>query len=535
MTAGGGVTRVRQRSEVDILAAPAEDGGLLFWPSARTWAVLVEENRRARRACSIELAGCSVGELIAGQLSGPPIVMTGHQPGFIHPGVWAKSVAASCLAVSLGSRAEFVVVDSDAPLRLILPWPRVAGGLITIESAAVPGGGLSYEQLPPTPAAEWQTFFAGVPQDGIDQAGSTWRAFVRGFSEVGGPAGYVDRWIAGITAVERLLDIGSPRCVRVSDLFAGAALGGSEGEIGSCFVAHLLLNAESLAAAYNAALATYRLGRGIRGRQHPMPDLAADGERTESPFWILHNSQPRQRLFVSRRGAHAVQLWAGDSPLCVLNRSALLRHPLKILAAGLGCSRIRPRALALTMYARLLACDLFVHGIGGAKYDQIADDVVRRFFGVEPPAYVCASATCRLRLPRFEVTEADLLAAMRAARDLRYNPQRHAGSSLLKATAETASVLARRAAAVAEASRLREQAPGQHAERRAAFARIREANEALLAAMPGAAEAARRRLAEVGARLEHDRIARSREWFFALYSQAELRLLCAEVAARISG
>ena len=37
---------------------------------------------------------------------------------------------------------------------------------------------------------------------------------------------------------------------------------------------------------------------------------------------------------------------------------------------GLGI-RLRTRALTTTMYARFLIGDLFVHGIGGAKYDEL--------------------------------------------------------------------------------------------------------------------------------------------------------------------
>ena len=70
--------------------------------------------------------------------------------------------------------------------------------------------------------------------------------------------------------------------------------------------------------------------------------------------------------------------------------------------------RIRPRALITTMYARLVLSDLFIHGIGGAKYDEVTDAIIRRFFGIEPPAYVTATATVRLPLERPQVTMDDL-------------------------------------------------------------------------------------------------------------------------------
>ena len=48
--------------------------------------------------------------------------------------------------------------------------------------------------------------------------------------------------------------------------------------------------------------------------------------------------------------------------------------------------RLRTRALTTTLFSRFLLGDLFIHGIGGAKYDELGDEIARRFFGIEPPA-----------------------------------------------------------------------------------------------------------------------------------------------------
>src|SRR5690606_15156958 len=64
--------------------------------------------------------------------------------------------------------------------------------------------------------------------------------------------------------------------------------------------------------------------------------------------------------------------------------------------AGLS---IRPKAVPLTMFMRLFASDLFVHGVGGGRYDHITDGVIRGWFGVEPPRYAVVSASLPLELP----------------------------------------------------------------------------------------------------------------------------------------
>src|SRR5262249_8334231 len=89
--------------------------------------------------------------------------------------------------------------------------------------------------------------------------------------------------------------------------------------------------------------------------------------------------------------------------------------------------KIRSRALTNTLFARLLLCDLFVHGIGGGKYDELTDVLLRRFYGLGPPGYLVLSATQLLPLPAPPAPgrPAAPRRAARALRDVHYNPQRH--------------------------------------------------------------------------------------------------------------
>src|SRR5262245_32175299 len=97
----------RRDTDIDQLAAPADDGGVIVWPSAERIPALVEENSRMRAARAVRLAGGI----------SPPTgllpIMVGHQPELMHPGVWIKLVAATRLARRTGRRALFVCVDHD--------------------------------------------------------------------------------------------------------------------------------------------------------------------------------------------------------------------------------------------------------------------------------------------------------------------------------------------------------------------------------------------------------------------------------------
>ncbi len=87
--------------------------------------------------------------------------------------------------------------------------------------------------------------------------------------------------------------------------------------------------------------------------------------------------------------------------------------------------KIRSRALTTTLFARLMLADLFVHGIGGGKYDELTDELIRRFFGLEPPAFVVLSGTLWLPLPGFAVSAEDRQRLGSKLRGLRFNPQRY--------------------------------------------------------------------------------------------------------------
>lgn len=59
---------------------------------------------------------------------------------------------------------------------------------------------------------------------------------------------------------------------------------------------------------------------------------------------------------------------------------------------------LRPKALTLTLLARLLACDLFVHGTGGYAYDACMEAWCKSWLGVTPCSKVMCTATLRLQL-----------------------------------------------------------------------------------------------------------------------------------------
>jgi hypothetical protein len=120
-------------------------------------------------------------------------------------------------------------------------------------------------------------------------------------------------------------------------------------------------------------------------------------------------------------------VWArtGDSPALVVDGEVVceLRDaagaPGAVLASALAPA---PKALALTLFTRLLVADFFIHGVGGGRYDQVTDEVIRRYLGVEPPAFAVASLTMYLPLGARIVKDEEVEAVSMALNRLKHNP-----------------------------------------------------------------------------------------------------------------
>jgi hypothetical protein len=244
------------------------------------------------------------------------------------------------------------------------------------------------------------------------------------------------------------------------------------------FAGQILGDLPRFRAAYNTAVRDYRTANGIRSDNHPAPELAAG----EAPFWVRTAAGRRERA-----------------------------------TAASDVRNLRPRALTLTLFARVCLGDFFIHGIGGGKYDEVTDAIIRDYFGIEPPAYQVLSATLHLPLPGFPATDADVERAERHVRDLTWNPQRHL-SPENTARPEVAALVREKAARAAA-----EPPAGDHPARREWFrelARVTEQLRPLVGEQIAAAEVA---LARTRAGAHANAILRRRDYSWVLYPEETLR------------
>ena len=380
--------------------------------------------------------------------AGQPIVMSGHQPELFHAGVWYKNFVLSELAERTDAVAVNLVVDSDLSNLQSIRFPDLDATPIHTRSIAIdkPAVAIPHEQrsivdLP---------FLFAMPSR-LSQA----------FAKNGEPRIVNSLWSEVIEAYHALAESASP-----PSLGATIAAGRHrfEQKVGlktlevpishlsqttgfAIFAAAIFDRASEFREIYNHVLAEYRNVNRIRSTSHPVPRLDQADGWTEVPFWVSSKQTlGRQRLFI-RELTDQIELSDRQQLLHILPKSDYLSAFEKLSDAGIA---IRPRALSTTMFCRLLMSDIFIHGVGGAKYDQLTDAICQSFFGYRLPEFLTVSATFRLPTAIPLVTKADVTQLKTRRREFNFHPERFLNTESLTADADDSTAQKRRLIASTE-------------------------------------------------------------------------------------
>jgi len=436
--------------------APTESGSHLIDPPVDAIEPLIDNNRLLRAAFDTRVGDLKLWELIAAtrreilvvsaeytssyhDVLRPadmadwikrPIVMGGHQPDLFHPGVWLKNFVLDAYAQAVGGTAINLVVDTDRCSRWSVGVPvgtAEEAGLQTIELDA-PCGEMAWEERGILDQERFASFgervtdmLAPIVPDPILR--SWWPRVVEraaashrlGLAIAQARHGLEREW--GLDTLE----------LPVSELMRLPTVMVLSG--------WLLTQTRRLHDIYNDALSRYRREHRTRGRGRPMPDLAArpggDGEGTwfEIPWWIWSKQDPRRRRVFAHTDTSGHLLLSDMETLRVELPISPDTSPAKWVDALSRLDehdvRLRPRAIMTTLIARLLVADVFVHGIGGAAYDEITDAVVVGLTGCEPPRHAVVSGTLRLPTDLSGRPDAELADIHRQLRDIEFHPERY--------------------------------------------------------------------------------------------------------------
>jgi hypothetical protein len=392
-----------------------------------------------------------------------PLVVMGHQPLFFHPGVWIKFFVLSGVHERFGAGGVYLNCDHDAAWPIAAEVPAAVDGLTRRSETLLDfPDDVPLEAAPLPSEREWGTFcdrvrghLGTLAAPGISERFETFAAIAtqahagaatlagflagarRAYEAQSGPPGYLELAVSSLSDTREF----------------------------NAFALHVMQDPVRFRARYNTSLEEYRRLHRLRSAANPFPNLEeADGFQ-EAPFWALLEGR-RARLFARREGgrlrltrppAGSIDLPAGPAGLDAF------------MASGL---RLRPKALTLTMFARLCLGDVFLHGVGGGRYDRVTDAVLTDVCGCAPPPYVVTTATLALPLAGDGVPVEDPRALDRRIMDLRHNPERY----LTSPSDAQRRLVDEKWTLIKEIEQMR---PGP--ERRAATHRIREVNAQLAA------------------------------------------------------
>jgi hypothetical protein len=545
---------MEQASGSRSLRAPQGDGQKVIDPPWSALPQVVAANREQIRRVDYDVQGRSLAELSASarraliekaaaytaqyrnlparlrnveSLADVPFILAGHQPQLFHPGVWYKNFVLGSLARQVDGVPVHLLIDSD---------------LCRSSSIRVPTGSVEHPRLDAVPYDEPSS---EVPyEERAIRDPETFRSFADRVSSLIRP-------LVPDPMVTSLWPLVLERNPGQTNLGLRLAQGRHALEETwhndtlelpqsvvcqlpefAWFVAHVLAHLPRFWAAYNDALAAYRRTHHMRNRAHPVPDLAEADGWLESPFWIWTADDPKRRpLFAQQAGdelviTDRVKRTFRLSLSSDQDAGAAADQLLDLASRGI---KIRTRALTTTLFARVVLSDLFLHGIGGAKYDQVTDQIARSFFGFTPPEFVAVSATLRLPIADNRMEAPRERSCTEELRDLRFHPERYVGRGLAHfAESAEQNVPVPFSDAISEiisAKRRWVETPKTPQNARERHAAIAAANEALQPFVADRRRAIKSRCQELQHRKRVSAILQSRDYSFCLFPQRHFETL----------
>ena len=359
------------------------------------------------------------------KISTDRVVMAGHQPTLFHPGVWYKNFRLDALAKRFDAAPINLVVDNDLLATPTISSPRLrddGSASVSLLDMDQPAAPLPHEHR----GIVDQACFSAFGQNAADAIGPTVANPIIGSLW---PEVMAAKESLSDSSLGRILAAGRHRLewqlglrtleVPISHVAATLAFGS--------FASRIFIDIENFQEVYNRVLLRYRSEHGIRSSAHPVPELSSSDQWLETPFWIWTSSDPRRRQLFVKTDDQNFHL----SDLNQFQQSVNIGEFPGWWTENVKSHRvcIRPRALATTMFSRLLVSDLFIHGIGGAKYDQLTNQIISDFFGVSPPGYLTSTATFSLPFANPRVTKKDISDQRQLLREYKFHPEKHADPS----------------------------------------------------------------------------------------------------------
>ncbi|HHT9111275.1 MAG TPA: hypothetical protein ACFYDZ_08985, partial [Candidatus Brocadiaceae bacterium] len=461
----------------------------------------------------------------------PVVIQTGHEPVLYHPGIWIKNHLVNHMVKTVGGIGINSIVDNDACNMGFAYTPVLSAQQSSVQKIELVKdmGKMAYEEIVFNDIGMIHQFkdevFGLLGKNSSTMKGVTIESMqttFRRFTDciVGCYHKGCKDMVGLLTSVRKLLE----EEFRIDNLELPVSWM-CDGD-GFChFLLHIVYNAKRFAEIYNRKLAEYRYMHKIRSKANPLPDLKIAGDLIELPFWVWKAGEPRGKCYGIEAG-DLIRVTNGHDVVFSLKKGdGVSDHIAQLKALKDIRIKIRPRAITTTMFFRLFLCDVFIHGIGGAKYDTITDEIMREFFEVEPPAFITISATLFLPLDAYAVDKKTREEMQKSMHDMHYNPERYASEEVRNDTvfcekARTKQML------------LQKMAHCDTKEKGNCFRQVKELNTLLLDQISGEFREKQKEFNRINAMLAYNKVVEFREYPLCIYPSEFLKNFYRNVFSR---
>ena len=369
------------------------------------------------------------------------LIVTGHAPMFYTPGIWIKNYLVSHLAQKETRFGLNVIMDNDCPPNDLMSVPDLSGEFASVTHIKNSNNqtGMPYEECENV-VVEKSAPGCAFPLEGKrlselikskcnlalrnheTLAVNKYIELIKKGEEFSKNAGEV------LTFARRAFEID----FNITNLeIPVSKIAETEGFYH--FLLSIIIDHCRFVDIYNNELAKYRKEKKIRSSANPFPDLKVNEEIYELPFWGWHENGTRGTIYVRQINDLSLELLSNDlTCIGIVSTSGggqNLEAIKKIVKTGF---KIRPKAVTNTIFLRIFLSDVFVHGIGGAKYDLITDKIVKRFYDITPPGYITITSTLYPVLKTYNVKNDELQKLESDLKKMNYNPDKYIPDDLIQ-------------------------------------------------------------------------------------------------------
>lgn len=451
-----------------------------------------------------------------------PVIQTGHEPVLYHPGIWIKNHLMQSILKKAGGVGVNMIVDNDACNMGFIYVPVLSDKPASVHKVTFIEGkeGVAYEEIifDLEMILQFKERVVNLLEKNVLNKAviTTTENMLTMFESF--ISSVVDFYRCGCIDMVGLLTT-ARRSLEEDFCFENLEIPVSRMcDVDGFFhyFLHIVYDAERFAKIYNEKLAEYRSIHKIRSRANPLPDLKITDKVVEVPFWVWKAGEKRHKCYVERDKG-SINVTNGIDILVALKEGDDAEGNISLLkATHKSHIKIRPRAITATMFSRLFFADIFIHGIGGAKYDTITDEIIKEFFCIDPPAYITTSATLFLPLdtPESDITSLQVL--QHEIKDMVYNPERYAPKEIQYET-EFKNRVAEKQRILAVLEKCSKE------EKRRYFYKIKELNKAILYQLNGEFQRRQNEINTLQHHLNYHKTVKFREYPIQVYPMNFLR------------